>query len=380
MRARERWRCTIREISNNLLGMRTKVLGAFIAVRLLSLTSLALIADYRGVDFKKIFYRWDAQWYRRIAEDGYGYLATTADGRHLADYAFFPLFPFLERIVHNITSLNYIYSGVAISAISSIVAALGIYLVVEKIASSRIAFITVNLWAALPVASVQTLAYSESIFTALASWAIYLTLRRQYLGAALLASLAGATRPVGLAVAGAVMVAIFIQHRRKKFHRSAILAMIVAPLGWSGYIFWVGKQVGRWNGYFTVADGWGNNFDGGSAFMRWIADFFRDGKYLVGGALVLALIGLIILLWKLRAIKVPVVVMFFTCALVVFAFTTSGYFGSKPRYLLPAFPLLIPIAQWIQHQGVRNSRIAMMLFAVLSFIYGGFWLTGSGPL
>ena len=61
--------------------MRLKAIGAFIAIRLLSIATLALIAESKEVDFQKIFFRWDAQWYRRIAQDGYGYVATAADGR-----------------------------------------------------------------------------------------------------------------------------------------------------------------------------------------------------------------------------------------------------------------------------------------------------------
>lgn len=360
--------------------MRLKAIGAFVAIRLLSIATLALIADSRGVNFERIFYRWDAQWYRRIAQDGYGYVATAADGRQLSDYAFFPLYPFLERLVHSLTSLNFIYSGLLISVISSIIAALGIYLVVEKIASTRIAFLTVILWAALPVGLVQTLAYSESLFTALAAWSLYFTLRRQYLAAAILASLAGATRPVGIAIALAVAITVFLHHRRRRFDAQSIAAIVIAPLGWLGYIYWVGQQAGKWDGYFSVADGWGNSFDGGRAFIEWIADFLRDGDYLIGTALTLATLVLAALVWKLHTLKVPLVVMVYTVTLVLFALVTSGYFGSKPRYILPAFPLLIPIAQWISHQGRRNSRWITLFIVVTTSIYGGIWLTGNGPL
>ena len=40
----------------------------------------------------------------------------------------------------------------------------------------------------------------------------------------------------------------------------------------------------------------------------------------------------------------------YSATLVVLALTTSGYFGSKPRYLLPAFGLLLPLA-------VRLARV-----------------------
>jgi hypothetical protein len=43
----------------------------------------------------------------------------------------------------------------------------------------------------------------------------------------------------------------------------------------------------------------------------------------------------------------PLPLLVYSVVIVVLAFVTSGYFGSKPRYLLPAFPLLLPIAGWL---------------------------------
>ena len=41
------------------------------------------------------------------------------------------------------------------------------------------------------------------------------------------------------------------------------------PVGWVGYVAWVGQRTGDPLGYFRVADGWGNGFDGGRAFTVW---------------------------------------------------------------------------------------------------------------
>ena len=241
--------------------MKAKALAAFIAIKALALLSLSLAADYQESSLIKIFQRWDAQWYRRIAQDGYGYTVTTSDGRTLSDYAFFPLYPYLERWVHKFTSLSYINSGLLISAISSVIAALGIYLVVERIIGSKVAFYTVILWAALPIAVVQTLAYSESLFTALAAWALYFTLKRQWIAAGSLALLAGLTRPTAIAIVLAVMAGALIELQKRRRDKSAILALVLAPVGMVGYIYWVGTQLDGWNSYFTVTEDWGNGFD-----------------------------------------------------------------------------------------------------------------------
>jgi len=360
--------------------MKLKVVGVFIAIRALSIAALALIADSRHVNLNRIFNRWDAQWYRRIAEDGYGYIATTVDGRHLSDYAFFPLYPMTERLLHKATSMSLISSGILISAIAAVAAALGIFLVVEKVASARIAYITVILWAALPVALVQSIAYSESLFTALAVWALYFTLKRQYFAASILAALAGATRPIGLSVALAVIFSALIQIRKSRATTSALFTLLIAPLGWLGYVAWVGKEVGSWNGYFKVADGWENNIDGGRAFAQLVRKFYSDGNYFTGIIISLGVLLLLALLWKLKSLKIPTPILIYTASIVILSLITSGYFGSKPRYLLPAFPLLIPIAQWISHLNRRRANAILGLLVLTSITYGSFWLTGSGPL
>lgn len=61
------------------------------------------------------------------------------------------------------------------------------------------------------------------------------------------------------------------------------------------------------------------------------------------------------------------------------ALTTSGYFGSKPRYLLPAFPLLLPVAVPLSRVRTRRLTLVLALMATLSAVYGAYWLHGSGP-
>ena len=360
--------------------MKAKVLAAFIAIKAIALLALAITADSKGSSLTKIFSRWDAQWYRRIAQDGYGYTVTTSDGRILSDYAFFPLYPYIERWVHKVTSLSYIHSGVVISALSSIVAVLGIYLVVERTIGSKVAFYTVIIWAALPIAAVQTLAYSESFFTALAAWALYFSLKRQWIAAGVFAFLAGLTRPTAIAVILAVMIAAVIELQKRRRDKSALVALLIAPLGMIGYIYWVGTQLDGWNSYFTVTNGWGNSLDGGREFATWISDFFKEGQPIAGLFILAAIILLIVLFRGLWRKSAPAPILIYTLVLVLISLATSGYFGSKPRYLLPAFPLLIPIAIWVSKK--RRSQRVILLAIVLagSFLYGSIWLTGDGPL
>ncbi|MGV9804472.1 hypothetical protein [Micromonospora chersina] len=71
-------------------------------------------------------------------------------------------------------------------------------------ASRRVGLTLVALWALLPHAVVQNMAYTETIFTALVAWTLYALLRRQWLTAGLLCLVAGLSRPTATTVAAAV--------------------------------------------------------------------------------------------------------------------------------------------------------------------------------
>ena len=360
--------------------MKLKAIGAYISIRLGFLVSLYAVSQFRGVDFLRIFRRWDAQWYRGIAEHGYGKIVVAADGRELSDYAFFPLFPLLQRWIHQATSLSVLHSGILVSVLASIVAALGIYLCIERVSGARAALYTVILWAALPVSGVLILAYSEALFTALAAWALYFTLKKRWWLAGLLASLAGLTRPIGIAVALAVMITAFIQLRRGRRSQSAIWAIALAPLGWLGYIYWVGREVGSWDGYLRITRGWGNSIDGGSEFLSWWLNLFTDVSPIAAIALALLTAGLLYLLFLLWRKGAPLPLVIYSSVIVLLALITSGYFSSKPRYLLPAFPLLYPIALWISKKRGRDVKAILITILLVTTTYGSIWLTGNGPL
>jgi hypothetical protein len=351
----------------------------YLGLRLIALISLFLAAPIRGTSVGAIYHRWDAQWYRRIAQFGYGNTVTTADGRHLHDYAFFPALPIMERFTHFLTGINYIYAGALISVIASIAAAIGIYKVVGLYQPHSVALVTVALWALLPVASVQWLSYSESLFTATTAWALYFSCKKHFLVASLFALVAGSTRPVGIAVVLAVSVPALIKFAKKRSMQD-FLGSLIAPLGLIAYLFWVGKRVNDPLGYFTVTRGWGNGFDGGKSFATWIFNKFRDGELIQGFALVAAVVALFALLyWAIKA-KAPIPVAIFVTAMVLLSISTSGYFGSKPRYLLPAFPLLVPIAVKLSTMNRTRALLVIIAAGSASIIYGAFWLTGSGPL
>ncbi|MEV0254850.1 glycosyltransferase family 39 protein [Streptomyces sp. NPDC050732] len=326
--------------------------------------------------------RWDSLWYTRVAEHGYGWEVTLPDGSVHSNLAFFPLLPWLERLVSAISPLSYADAGLVVSWLASLFAAAGIFAVADQVYGRRAGICAVALWAVLPVGIVQSMAYSESLFTALAAWSLYAVLRERWVAAGVLASFAGLTRPVGAAVVAAIWVAAAVRvYRERRADGRVLLGVVLAPLGAAGYVLWVGHRTGGGLfGYLDVQAGWGNGFDFGYAFARFVGEKFTSVPGALAGLGLIAGVALVVRLYVLGVRgKQPLPLLVYCGIVVVLALCAAGYFGSKPRLLMPAFPLLLPVAVALAR--LRTSRSALVLggVAVVSAVYGAFWLHGSGP-
>lgn len=323
--------------------------------------------------------RWDSLWYVRVVEHGYDFSLTANDGRILSDMAFFPLFPALECILSSLLFVSPADAGLLISGVSSLFAAAGIYAVVGQFADRRVAILVVVLWATLPVSIVQSMAYSESLFTALSAWALYFALKGNWLFAGMLACCAGLTRPVGIAVTLALWMAVAADVRRDGWSILKFVGSAMAPLGFIGYLLWVAKERDSLYGYLEVQGAWGNGFDGGISFAEFIYSLSSAPPF-VGGILLCGGVGLAIWAYILGfSRKCPLPLQVYSGIVVLLALGSSGFFGSKPRLLVPAFGLLVPLASHLlrKKNWVRVSVLAVMF--VVSAAYGAFWLNGSGP-
>lgn len=365
-------------------------LAGYAAVRALGLVVLALWSAARGTSPHTLLaVRWDSLWYTRVAAFGYGYEVRLPNGDVHSSLAFFPLLPWLERLGAALTPLSYADAGLAVSALASLAAAWGVFAVAEHVYDRRVGGYLVLLWAVLPVGIVQSMAYTESLFTALAAWALYAVLTGRWVAAGLLASLAGLTRPVGAAVAAAVWAAAIASYGRDRRapppggvpHGRRALGMVLAPLGAAGHVLWVGHRTGRSPlGYLDVQAGWRNGFDGGYAFARFTADTFTSFPSALAGVGLIAGVALVVGLYGACVRQgQPLPLLLYAGAVTALALGASSYFGSKPRLLLPAFPLLLPLAVALARVCPSRSAAVLGGAAVVSALYGAFWLNGSGP-
>ncbi|MFJ2026575.1 hypothetical protein ACIODW_22605 [Streptomyces sp. NPDC087897] len=379
-------------------------LAVYAAVRALGLLVFWVAASVAGKDpLGPLSGRWDSVWYQRIAENGYGYTVTLPDGAVHPDLAFFPLLPVLERAVSAVTPLTLGGAGLLIAWTAGLLAAWGIYAVGARLGGRRTGVVLAALWGVYPTAFVQSMAYTETLFTALAAWALYAVLTGRWIVAGALCVLAGLTRPTAAALIAALAITaattLVREYRTRREagerkreagerrderragplprrHGRMLAGVVLAPLGWLGYVVFVAVREGSPFAYFEVQAQWGNNIDGGVALASFIAGLPWPAA--LGLCAVLGLLGWLVVLCVRQRQPLPVLV--YAIAIVVISLIGAGYFGSRPRLMMPAFPLLLPPAAALARLRTTGRTAAVLtVLACASAAYGAWTLLGAGP-
>jgi hypothetical protein len=321
--------------------------------------------------------RWDGLWYHRIADWGYGTFipAWQAPGLRYDDLAFFPLYPMTVRAAHAVLPAGSVTCALLVAWAAAVAAAWGIFAVTAHCYGRRTATALVLVWALLPHAVVLSMAYTEPLMTALAAWALYAAVTGRWLTAGLLAGLAGLTRPNAIAVAAAVAVTALAHCRRNPRDWRAWTAAGAAPLGWAGYVGWVGLRTGHPGGYFDVQTRWGSHFDFGHYSLYYVKHMVleRESVAVYTAAALCAAAAVLLLLAAMDRMPLPLLV--YSAVLVVIALGGAGFFSCKPRFLLPAFPLLVPCAAALAKARPRTAAVTVVALAGISLGYGAYLLT-----
>ncbi|MGW0957481.1 glycosyltransferase family 39 protein [Streptomyces gelaticus] len=331
---------------------------------------------------------WDGWWYRQIAEHGYNPQLVPIPGAtgpitlEGNSAAFFPLYPALMRLVSELTGLGSYGAGMLVSVVASLAAALGIYAVTERLGGRRAGLAAAGLWAVWPGSGAEWAVYSDSLYVALAVWACHAVLSRRWLTAGLLTCVAGLNRPTAGALIAAVAVAALLELWR---HRDDILrpvaAMAVAPLGLLAYIGWVGHEMGDYGGYFKLqSDAWAHEWDYGRHTFKVLtsvpvghSDYLSAWPFadLIGVGVVLLALALLLLLIRLRP---PAVLMVYTVLTLVLILGSQQIFANVSRYLLPLFPLFLPLALALRRLSLPLQLTLLGMAALASGSYAGYGL------
>ncbi|MDH6110931.1 hypothetical protein P3T36_004504 [Kitasatospora sp. MAP12-15] len=331
---------------------------------------------------------WDANWYQDVVRHGYSYSVPGPLGRYQA-YAFFPVYPAAIKLAWWALPVSVNQAALLVAWAASPVAAWGVFATAAELYGRRTGVIAAVLWGVTPYALVESLAYSELMFTAFAAWAMYAAITRRWIWAGVFSTLAGLTRPTGVAVAAAVcagagwaLLAQWWQGRRAELPQGErvawwrpVLGALIAPAGFVGFVLWVGIQKGSVDGYFKVQEAWDSHFDYGHSTVESLKGILTTGNTLwLADAVVAATLAASVLLFLLSALqRQPLPLLVFSGVVLLIALGDAAYFNSRARFLLPAFALLFPLAGTLARVRTRGAVATVLGFAaVCSACYGGF--------
>ena len=324
--------------------------------------------------FLSYWSHWDGAWYSEIATEGYG-------ERTPASTAFFPLYPMVLRLGTAI-GVGPALWGVLISLICTLFALFFLYRIAEELYDVRTARVATLALAFFPTAFFLNAVYTEAPFIALttgAFWAAYV--RRNFLLAGLLGSLAAATRNLGVLLL--IPLAVEWARNRREFGAGGLAGMALIPAGLLAYaaflwgrfgdpLVFAHQQSEYWGRTLaspatTVADAWGAAsagagyvLDPATLFLNTSARPALEASNTVN--LVFLLIFLILM--GVGFVVLPPGLSLYTFIIVLLPLLTPAPafpLMSLPRFLLGAFPIFLVLGYLLS-----KSKPALILWFLFS--------------
>ena len=200
---------------------------------------------------------WDGVWYLRIAEHGY----VMIPGRE-SDPAFFPLFPIILRVGHELTHASPALVGVVVANVALAVALVAFYDVGRRVVGAETAQRATLYAAFCPLAFVYSMVYPMSLLLAFACLALLAGFRQRWLLAAAFAALAALTRPEAIVLS--MPLAAIAWRQRQELDAGArgraVAAVLAAPAAIASYPLYLKWSLGDARAWSQSERFWGRSF------------------------------------------------------------------------------------------------------------------------
>lgn len=341
-------------------------IAAYLGIRLVSTLVFAVLSAGHGFAQRGLFVFVDSGWYRLIADNGYNtHIATFG-----SPFPFFPLYPGLMRLGHDVTGLNVDVVGVLITWIAAAACAWALFEIGRLVRDARTGFFFAALWALLPSAVIEGASYADTLAICLSAWALYALLRRWWITAGVVGCLAGLTRPTANALVATVCVAAIVALVKRRDGWRPWVALVVAPAGMIAYLAYVAHRMGSLTGYLKAQKQWGTGFNNVGDVLHRIHEGmlgtskgYANYPSLITTAVLLAVPVLIVLLimqrlrWELT---------FYTIVLAAVVYASIHVYTVVPREFLALFPLLLPPAIALAKARQRGSVYLMLGFLAVA--------------
>jgi Gpi18-like mannosyltransferase len=358
------------------LGAVLRLLVFAAAVAGTQLIGLAGGARFPGI--LELWLRKDAHWYTQIAIHGYfslGSLPVTAN--------FFPLYPLSAAIVQHFTGLfpglnSYLAASLVVSWVAFLAACVLLFRLVSDHFGDQTAYLAVLLLGLFPFSFYFGAPYAESLYVACAILAFLGIDRRNWWLAGTGALLAGATRPTGLIVGLAVVVAYFVDWLRTRHRlRWDLLALGLVPLGAVAFAMYCWVHFGNPLAYAVASSQYWQEHLQTAGIKYLISILIHPQSWIFGSLLdliyALLVLGVLAACFPIYRLLGPSY-MIFTLLSCIAPIVEFSSIKSTGRYVSVLFPVFMVLAYALQKRPVlRDMTIigSSLLLAVCAFGFAG---------
>lgn len=307
---------------------------------------------------------WDGAHYVGIAEFGYS---------EKFQLAFFPLYPLTIFLLTKITT-NYLLSAILISGISSFFAMHFLYKLVKLDFDKIIAEKAIYYLLIFPTSFFLLIAYSEGLFLLLTILTFYYFRKGNILLSVIFCALATLTRPVGVALALALILQTIISGRFRQHWY-----IIFSFFGIFIYCIYLYQATSDPLYFLTAEKHWQRELSiPGLSFFESLRSLFTvgflDKNFNLLKDFLFAFLGIGLSLRSFRFL--PSVYALFSLISILIPLSTNTVI-SFPRFLLSTFPLFILLAL-IKNQKVTfllNLLFPMILGLFIALFINGYWVS-----
>jgi hypothetical protein len=346
-------------------------LVVFAISRVVTFLMAYAISAVSGLSLTEVLARWDGGWYLAVVQ--HGYPDAVAEGLGVqaqTTIAFFPGYPVMIKAASSVTGVPPAVTGVVISTLTGAAASVVLWLLAVRVTDVKSANRTVVLFCFLPAAFVLSMVYAEALFVLLVAGCLLTLMNERWAVAGLTAAFAGLVRPNGLVLTLCCGWAA-IQAIRRHGSWRPIIAPLLAPTGTLAFLWYLYLRTGDPLAYVhTQKRGWDQGFDFGVSNVQSAIAIVASRRAEFYVLLIAAcLIGSAVALYFLVRWRLPAPLLIYVVGIIGIALLSSNT-TSAPRFLLAAFPVLIPIARQLS-----DEAYPVAVACSAAFMATLFWVT-----
>ncbi len=226
-----------------------------------------------------IWCRWDSEWQLSIVK--WGYIAPEKLGDGYSNIAFFPLYPYLVKLLtfwmpqRFQTESVYLLAGLMVSNICLLLALYGLCRLTASLFSEQTSRKFPILLLSLPCAFYFSAFYGESLFLCLIVYTMILAEAEKWPWSAVCAAGAALCRPHGVLILIPV-IWIYMSRRNWDFRKigTVWLCYLIVPAVICLYFFGLYRLTGDFFAFFKAQAGWGRSLTDTDAFRLYFEPLF----------------------------------------------------------------------------------------------------------